>query len=39
VTLDDGTRVRVQAESGLTIEVGQLVGVRFDSRAGSVFPA
>jgi len=39
VTLDDGTRVRVQAEPGLTLEVGQRVGVRFDSRASSVFPA
>src|SRR5882762_2427782 len=39
VTLDDGTRVRVQTEPGLTLEVGQSVGVRFDSRASSVFPA
>ena len=39
VTLDDGTRVRVQAEPGLTLEVGQVVGVRFDRRASSVFSA
>ena len=39
VTLDDVTRVRVQTEPGLMLEVGQPVGVRFDSRASSVFPA
>jgi len=37
VTLDDGTRVRVQVDAGQTLEVGQRVGVRFDSRSSSVF--
>src|SRR2546425_343882 len=37
VTLDDGTRVRVQVDPGETLEVGQRVGVRFDSRSSSVF--
>jgi iron(III) transport system ATP-binding protein len=39
VTLDDGTRVRVQVDPGQTLEVGQRVGVRFDSRQSSVFSA
>ena len=37
VTLEDGTRVRIQVEPGETPEVGQRVGVRFDSRQSSVF--
>jgi len=37
VTLDDGTRVRVQAEPGLALEIGQPVAVRFDADAASVF--
>ena len=37
VTLDDGTRVRVQADPGVVLEVGQPVGVHFDSRSSSVF--
>jgi iron(III) transport system ATP-binding protein len=37
VTLDDGTRIRVQADPSQTLEVGQRVGVRFDSHASSVF--
>jgi iron(III) transport system ATP-binding protein len=37
VTLEDGTRVRIQVEPGQTPEVGQRVGVRFDSRQSSVF--
>ena len=39
VTLDDGTRVRVQAGPGDVLEVGQRVGVCFDSQATSVFTA
>jgi len=39
VTLDDGTRVRVQVDPGQALEVGQRVGVRFDSRQSSVFSA
>jgi iron(III) transport system ATP-binding protein len=39
VTLDDGSRVRVQVDPGRTLDVGQRVGVRFDSRATSVFSA
>jgi ABC-type Fe3+/spermidine/putrescine transport system ATPase subunit len=39
VTLDDGTRVRVQVDPGRTLEVGQRVGVRFDSRQSTVFTA
>jgi iron(III) transport system ATP-binding protein len=39
VTLDDGTRVRVQVDPARTLEVGQRVGVRFDSRQSSVFTA
>jgi len=37
VTLEDGTRVRIQVEPGQTPEVGQRVGVRFDSLQSSVF--
>jgi ABC-type Fe3+/spermidine/putrescine transport system ATPase subunit len=37
VTLEDGTRVRIQVEPGETPEVGQRVGVRFDSRQSTVF--
>ncbi len=39
VTLDDGSRVRVQVDSTQTLEVGQRVGVRFDRQAASVFSA
>jgi iron(III) transport system ATP-binding protein len=39
VTLEDGTRVRVQVDPGQTMEVGQRVSVRFDSEASSVFSA
>jgi prophage maintenance system killer protein len=37
VTLADGTRVRVQADPGTTLEVGHAVAVSFDTRAASVF--
>jgi len=37
VTLDDGTRVRVQAGPGEALEVGQPVYVRFDSQLCTVF--
>ena len=37
VTLDDGTRVRVQADPGQTLAVGAAVSVRFDGGAASVF--
>jgi iron(III) transport system ATP-binding protein len=39
VTLDDGTRIRVQIDSGRVLDVGQTVGVEFDSRQASVFSA
>ena len=39
VTLDDGTRVRVQVDAGQALEVGQRVGVGLDGRAASVFDA
>ena len=39
VTLDDGTRIRAQVDSGRVLEVGQTVGVEFDSRQSSVFSA
>jgi ABC-type Fe3+/spermidine/putrescine transport system ATPase subunit len=39
VTLDDGTRIRAQVDSGRVLEVGQTVGVEFDSRQASVFSA
>jgi iron(III) transport system ATP-binding protein len=37
VTLGDGTRVRIQVDPGQSPEVGQRVGIRFDSRQSSVF--
>jgi iron(III) transport system ATP-binding protein len=37
VTLDDGTRVRVQAGPGEALEVGQRVHVKFDSQLCTVF--
>ena len=37
VTLDDGTRVRVQAEPGAIFDVGQRVLVRLDGRACTAF--
>lgn len=37
VTLDDGTRVRVQADSGQRLEVGQPVVLRFEDQAVTVF--
>jgi iron(III) transport system ATP-binding protein len=37
VALDDGTRVRVQAEPGAVFDVGQRVLVRLDPRACTVF--
>ncbi|HEV8439885.1 MAG TPA: ABC transporter ATP-binding protein [Methylomirabilota bacterium] len=37
VTLDDGTRIRVQVDSPRGLEVGHPVGVQFDSEATSVF--
>jgi hypothetical protein len=39
VTVDDGTRVRVQVDPAEPLEVGQRVSVRFDSQASSVFSA
>ena len=39
VTLDDGTRIRAQVDSGRVLEVGQAVGVRVRQPAGSVFSA
>jgi iron(III) transport system ATP-binding protein len=39
VTLEDGTRVRVQVDPDQTLEVGQRVSVRFDRQASSVFTA
>jgi len=39
VTLEDGTRVRVQVDPGRALEVGQPVGLGFDSQAASVFDA
>jgi iron(III) transport system ATP-binding protein len=38
-TLDDGTRVRIQVEPDRALEVGQRVGVRFDTQAAIVFGA
>jgi iron(III) transport system ATP-binding protein len=38
VTLDDGTRVRVQAGPGDALEVGQPIGLRFDTSSATVFP-
>jgi iron(III) transport system ATP-binding protein len=39
VTLDDGTRLRIQVDPARALEVGQRVGVQFDSQATSVFSA
>jgi len=39
LTLDDGTRVRVQVDAGQTLDVGQRVSVGLDRRAASVFDA
>jgi ABC-type Fe3+/spermidine/putrescine transport system ATPase subunit len=38
VTLADGTRVRVQAAPGDTLEVGQPIALRFDPQSTTVFP-
>ena len=37
--MDDGTRVRIQADAGTTLEVGQRVAVELDTRAATVFAA
>jgi hypothetical protein len=37
VTLDDGTRVRVQADPVQRLEVGQPVVLRFEDQAVTVF--
>jgi len=37
VALDDGTRVRVQADAGASLEPGQRVRVRFDSQLCTIF--
>jgi iron(III) transport system ATP-binding protein len=37
VTLDDGSRIRIQVDPTQTLEVGQRVAVRFDRQAASVF--
>jgi hypothetical protein len=34
-----GTRVRIQADPGSTLQVGQPVGVELDTRAATVFSA
>jgi len=39
VTLDDGTRVRVQTGPAEGFDVGQRVGVRFDRQSTSAFPS
>jgi hypothetical protein len=39
VMLTDGTRVRVQADPGATLEVGHVIAVYFDTRTASVFEA
>jgi ABC-type Fe3+/spermidine/putrescine transport system ATPase subunit len=39
VTLDDGSRIRIQADPTQALEVGQRVAVHFDSQAISVFVA
>ena len=39
VTLDDGSRIRVQLDPTQSLEVGQRVGVRLDRQAASVFTA
>jgi iron(III) transport system ATP-binding protein len=38
VTLDDGTRIRVQADPGEVLEVGQPVRVHIDRQSTCVFP-
>jgi hypothetical protein len=37
VTLDDGTRVRVQVDPGQRLEIGLRVGVHIDADAATVF--
>jgi iron(III) transport system ATP-binding protein len=39
VVLDDGTRVRVQADPSASLQVGQPVRLAFDAQACTVFPA
>jgi iron(III) transport system ATP-binding protein len=39
VTLDDGTRVRVQADPSASLQVGQAVRLAFDAQECTVFPA
>jgi iron(III) transport system ATP-binding protein len=39
VTIDDGSRIRVQVDPTQTLEVGQRVAIRFDRQAASVFTA
>jgi iron(III) transport system ATP-binding protein len=39
VVLEDGTRVRVQADSGASLQPGQTLRLAFDGEACTVFPA
>jgi ABC-type Fe3+/spermidine/putrescine transport system ATPase subunit len=39
VVLDDGTRVRVQADPSASLQVGQAIRLAFDAQACTVFPA
>ena len=39
MVLDDGTRVRVQADPGAPLQVGQALRVAFDPQACTVFEA
>jgi hypothetical protein len=39
VVLDDGTRVRVQADPSMSLQVGQALRLAFDAHACTVFPA
>jgi hypothetical protein len=39
VVLDDGTRVRVQADPSASLQVGQALRLAFDAHACTVFPA
>jgi ABC-type Fe3+/spermidine/putrescine transport system ATPase subunit len=39
VVLDDGTRVRVQADPGSSVQLGQALRLRFDGHACTVFEA
>jgi TOBE domain len=39
VTLDDGTRLRIQVDPGRTLETGARVGVRLEREAATVFVA